>query len=405
MSSSFTKQLGCIMIFTGTEIGAGILALPIITAKLGFIISSIIMLSVWAVMTYTNFLIADISLSMPRGSSFVSISRKYLGLVGSCITWIVFLILMYCISIAYISAASSAFFSLFPFISQTFWAVIFVTFLGFIIITGIIIVDLINRILLAIKLFFLILVCLIFCKDISLQNLLVIPIDLKETLCIAIPIITTSFTAHVIVPSLTEYLNKDAKMLFNVILYGSIIPLILYVFWLSSILGVLPLDGPVSFMESIFNNVDIKSANIGNVLDLLKEKKDTTIAQMSVNIFTDISVMTSYLGVGLALYHFNVDSYRLNRLSKKNSILIGIILTFFIPLLINTFNNNLFITAIGYVGICVAILLLIIPSLIAFVLFKEKYQFHYKINNFPILWIISLLTGISIIIIHFINDF
>ncbi|MDE4994658.1 amino acid transporter, partial [Francisella tularensis subsp. holarctica] len=47
------KILGSIMIIVGTIIGGGILALPIITAKLGVVIGSILILVVWSIMTYT----------------------------------------------------------------------------------------------------------------------------------------------------------------------------------------------------------------------------------------------------------------------------------------------------------------------------------------------------------------
>ena len=77
--NSFTKVFGCIMIIVGTMIGAGILALPIITAKLGFLVGSLLIIIVWTIMTYTAVVISDISCSMPYGSSFKTIAEKYLG--------------------------------------------------------------------------------------------------------------------------------------------------------------------------------------------------------------------------------------------------------------------------------------------------------------------------------------
>ena len=99
---SISKQFGSIMLIIGTEVGAGILALPIITAKLGFITGSFIMVCAWLIMTYTAILIADIAISMPVGTSFASMAKKILGRWGSVIAWIAFLMLMYTISVAYI---------------------------------------------------------------------------------------------------------------------------------------------------------------------------------------------------------------------------------------------------------------------------------------------------------------
>ncbi|MDE4990363.1 amino acid transporter, partial [Francisella tularensis subsp. holarctica] len=78
-SNSKIKILGSIMIIVGTMIGGGILALPIITAKLGCVIGSILIFVVWSIMTYTAVVISDIYCSMPYGSSFKTIAEKYLG--------------------------------------------------------------------------------------------------------------------------------------------------------------------------------------------------------------------------------------------------------------------------------------------------------------------------------------
>ncbi|WP_119343708.1 amino acid permease [Facilibium subflavum] len=399
--NTLTKQLGCMMIVTGTEVGAGILALPIITAKLGFLVSSIVMLAAWCIMTYTALLIADIALTMPKGASFASIAKRTLGKPGAVIAWVSFLLLMYCISVAYISAAASAFNALISSIPQNAWALIFVVVFGAIVVIGTTAVDLINRFLLTTKLIFLVIVCLVFLHYVSPENLIVSPIHLTSTLVIAIPVIITSFTSHIIVPTLTEYLNKDAKALFRVIFYGSLIPLVLYFLWLISVLGVLPLHGKVSFMGSIFNHVQIESANVGDILRALKEKISTSVANISMNVFTDISVMTSYLGVSLSLYHFNIDSYRLNRLNIKVKTLIAVVLTFIIPLLVNLLDPDLFISAIGYVGVCIAVLLLIMPAIIAFKLKQNGQQFHYKINQIPALWVVAFIAGVLIILIRF----
>ena len=404
MNNTLTKQLGCIMIITGTEIGAGILALPIITAKLGFIIGSIVMLLAWFLMTYTALLIADISLSIPEGSSFAAIAKITLGNSGAILTWISFLFLMYCISVAYISAASSAFHILLNNISQNIWSIIFVTILGSIVVIGTTAVDLINRVLLTTKLICLVLVCLFLLKYIDISNLLVKPVELSDTLKLAIPIIVTSFTSHIIVPTLTEYLNKNAKMLFQVIFYGSIIPLFLYLLWLVAVLGGLPLHGEISFMHSIFSYTNVELANVGDILQALNQKITTSAAKISLSIFTDISVITSYLGVSLALYHFNIDSYCLYRLpSTKLKIIIAILLTFIIPLSVNITYPDLFISAISYVGVSIGISLLIMPSIIAYNLSKKKnHVFFYKVSRIRCFWFISLIVGIGIVIINFI---
>lgn len=58
MSSS--KILGSTLIIAGTTIGAGMLALPIASAGLGFSTSLIIMIAMWALMAYTALLMLEL---------------------------------------------------------------------------------------------------------------------------------------------------------------------------------------------------------------------------------------------------------------------------------------------------------------------------------------------------------
>lgn len=323
-----SKQLGCIMIVTGTEIGAGILALPIISAQLGFLMTTVIMLIAWLVMTYTSLLIADICLKMPEGTSFSNMAKRVLGLPGAIVAWLSFVILLYAISIAYISAASSAFNHIISSIPEHAWSLIFVCVFAAFVVMGVKAVDWVNRLLLTIKLVFLVIVCVFLLGIINPSNLLVEPVSLG-VLVVALPVIVTSFTSHVIVPTLTDYLHKDAKVIFRVLIIGSLIPLFLYFLWLAAVLGVLPLTGPISFMSTVFDHKPIDSANVGDILAALQSKIHMPFINISVNIFTDISVMTSYLSVSLALYHFNVDSYKLHRLSLQFRTLIATLLNLY----------------------------------------------------------------------------
>ena len=157
--NSSIKIFGSIMIIVGTMIGAGILALPIITAKLGFVLSTAIIIIVWSIMTYTALVISDVSCSMPYGSSFKSIAEKYLGRVGGVIATISFLILMYCISTAYISAAASSLKITFPIFGEKTWSLLFVLIFGGIVAFGTRIVDYANRFFIILKIMVLVLLC------------------------------------------------------------------------------------------------------------------------------------------------------------------------------------------------------------------------------------------------------
>lgn len=397
-SVPISKQFGSVMIIIGTEVGAGILALPIISAKLGFITGSIVMVLAWFIMTYTAILIADIAISLPNGTSFATMAKSILGRPGAVVAWITFLMLMYTISVAYISAAGSIFNHLLSFISERVWDIIFVIVFASIVVAGTRTVDILNSILLSIKLAFLLVTCVALLSLVELPNLFYAPVDLS-VLLIAIPVMVTSYTSHIVVPLLTDYLSKDPKVIFRVIMIGSTIPLILYFLWLAAVLGVLPLTGEVSFMNTVFQHQSETTANIGNVLNALHNKIHEGYIVASVDVFVNIAVMTSYLGVSLSLYHFNVDSYNLTRFKPVIKTAFACLLTFLLPLIIVEINSNLFVSALGYVGLCVAVLLIILPACMAIQLSRKNHKYNYKITTKPYIWYICMISGISIILI------
>ncbi len=394
--NSISKQIGATFLITGTVIGAGVLALPIVTAQLGFLFATAIMLFSWLVMTFTALLIADLSISMPVGTSFAHMAKKILGPIGAVISWVSFVFLMYSISVAYISAASSAFSTLLLNLAQQWVAIIFVVVFGLVVIVGTRYVDWVNRLLIVSKIIILVLVFIFFIPSIQAANLFQLPEHTGTAFALAFPVVITSFTSHIIVPTLSDYMHKDKKALARVIVWGSTIPLVLYIGWLISILGILPLHGAISFDHGVLNHA---SPNVGDVLNALNHILHTGITHALLNAFSIIAVVTSYLSVSLALYHFNVDSYRLHRLNSTNRILAATILTFILPLVINLVDPNLFLAAIGYVGVSVAILVVLLPVIMIMRQTYVNQPLNYQVSQSRVLWAISFFAGALAIIL------
>lgn len=164
-----------------------------------------------------------------------------------------------------------------------------------------------------------------------------------------------------------------------------------------TILGVLPLHGPVSFMGSIFDHIPVGKANIDNILTTIGNKIHTPVTDAVLHIFTYVAIMTSFLSVNLSLFHFNMDTYKLHKLKTITGYSIAAILTFAIPLIINQMDPNIFIYAMTCVGLSIAVLLMIMPGLMAFRMNSLGESFNYKISSYKVLWIISILSGIIVL--------
>ena len=73
------KQLGAIMLISGTCIGSGIIALPMILAKLGIIPSILLMIVIWSLMYYTSLINLELNLQAGRGLPLAALAEKFAG--------------------------------------------------------------------------------------------------------------------------------------------------------------------------------------------------------------------------------------------------------------------------------------------------------------------------------------
>src|SRR3990167_1825985 len=85
------KLIGSILLIVGTSIGAGMLALPIATAELGFLGSLILLFVCWFIMTSGAFLLLEANLWLPQNSNIISMARVTIGPIGQIIAWIAYL--------------------------------------------------------------------------------------------------------------------------------------------------------------------------------------------------------------------------------------------------------------------------------------------------------------------------
>lgn len=399
--ASINRQIGAIFMIIGTEIGAGILALPLLVAHFGFVPGSFILFCVWALMTYTTFGIAEIALSNKPGTSFIGMGKNTFGKFGKFMLWFSSLLILYPILVAYISAAGSNFSAVFK-IPEYIASILFVIILGVFVIIGTKETDWVNRLLLITKIILLVSVCSVLIIKSNPHYLFYIRDFSHNSFLIAIPIFVTTCVGQVIVPSINIYLNSDAKALKRVIWIGCTIPIILYLLWMAAITGNIPPLGNNSLEELMKMGT---KANIGDLLKILQFNVHNNIFIIPVYTFTSISVATSFLVVSLSLKDLLIDALRLpeNRSLKRELLLV--FLVFIMPLLIVITFKKLFLKALGIVGLALAILLIISPTLMLIQMKNKKHKFNYNFlsNNFLNYFVCAL--GYIIILIELYDIF
>ena len=353
------KLIGGILLIVGTTIGGGMLALPIATSQIGFVNSSLLLFGCWFVMTVSALLILEVNLWFPRESNLISMARATLGVGGQITAWIVYLLLLYSLLAAYIAGGGDFFRTLLMMLHINLQggvaSVLFAVLLGYIVYRGIRSIDLVNRVLMFIKLgTFVLLVALVFSH--------VLPDNLSgghiEYLSASITVAMTSFGFATIVPSLRVYFQDDVAKLRFAIFVGSLIPLVCYILWDITIMGVIPREGDNGLIAMLHSGRST-SEFVNELSDLLQRDTITVFAR----IFTSVCLATSFLGVALCLSDFIADGLQLEKTGKNKLIIHGA--TFLPPLLIVLFYPGIFISALSYAGIYCVILLILLPAMMA----------------------------------------
>lgn len=385
------KQLGGILLITGNAIGGGMLALPLATAQAGFVNSSLFLIACWGIMLAGGLLILEVNLWFPPNSHLISMARATLGITGEIIAWLCYLLLLYALLAAYIAGGSDFLQGIFQKIhihfSPNITTILFVLILGPIVYKGMHSVDLMNRILMGGKLFIFCLLVLFLLPFISTKlltegNIHYLPKSLT--------IIITSFGFAAIIPSLRSYFQSNVKQLRQVIIVGSLIPLICYIFWNGAIMGVIPINKLLIIAKS-----SQSTSLLANTLSHLLNKDNITLLTW---IFTSICLATSFLGVGISLSDFLMDGLSFSH-SKKNKIIVYL-LTFFPPLIIVLFYPASFMLALNYAGIWCASLLALLPALMAWSgRYNQQIQAPYQVIGGKNLLSLLILSS-SIIIAH-----
>lgn len=352
-----SRLIGGILLVAGTSIGAGMLAIPVITSFAGFAPSFALLAFVWLFLFATSWLLLDVNLACPGEPNFISMVGRNLGALGKAICWVTYLLLLYSLTAAYIAGSSPIFLKAIHFLTgwtAPSWFGPFPLFLlfGVFVYLGTRSVDRVNRLLMAgliLAYFFLI----AFLPP-HIQPALLLHSDIPA-IWVAIPVIFTSYGFHIIIPTLTTYLNHNVKQLRLSIFVGSLIPFIVYVIWELLILGTVPLMGENSLV-SAWTKGETAAAPLLLILQ-------SSWVSAAANAFSFFAIITSFLGVSLSLSDFLADGLKMHRFTWGREF--ACLLTFLPPLLFVYAYPRGFILALQYAGLFVAILLCIFPALMA----------------------------------------
>lgn len=338
MQNKTTEILKGILLITGTSIGGGMLALPVLTSLAGFLPSLVVYLLCWLFMAGSGLLLLEVCCWMDSESNIVSMARRTLGKPGKWAAWMLYLFLFYCLTIAYIVGCGQLVSDLFQSsVSVCQGCIIFVLLFAPWVYAGARMVGRINGpLMLGLGVSYL---AFVFIGYEHIKPELLAYRD-WSFIPLALPIAFTAFAYQGIIPTLVTYMHRDVKAIRTAIIVGSFIPFIIYGIWQGLILGIVPTFGPDSLQVALQNG--------HNAVEPLKYSIDSPHVYIIGRFFAFFALVTSFLGVTLALTDFLSDGLGIKK--TRWGMLFLCLITFIPPSIVAFINPGIFLVALDYAG-------------------------------------------------------
>ena len=349
-----------VILVAGGAVGAGMFALPLVSAGAWFCWA---VLGLLIVSTFTYLaakLLIDVNVNYPVGTSFDTLVRTNLGNSWATINNMSIAFIMFILMYAYITAGAGILEKSLasatgeniklprPLLSFLFASVV-ALFIWF----GTSMVSRVSTLLM-------VAMCVTFTTANSgLLTSFELSVLFNGTtgemvyLWSALPVFVTAFACAGLVPSLSSHYDNQSRKIALSILLGLLLALLVYVVWLASTLG--------NISRTEFIIVADNGGGLSALVAMLQSHADNSLISSSLVWFSHFAVITSFLSIGLGLAHFLVDKFTLGSSSMGRAKSVGI--AFVPPFIASVFSPYGFVTAIAYAGVFVAFSFFIIPAL------------------------------------------
>lgn len=364
------RVFGSTLIIAGTAVGAGMLAMPLTSAQMGFGMTFALLFFLWVLLTFTALLYAEVHQYSPYDTGIAGLTERYFGLTGKLVTNFVLLFFMYAVLTAYITGSGDLLFSfipdslnLAPEKAQKIASLSFAILFGIIVTIGIALSDITNRLFFALKVIsFIILLYLLFGKF-SVSNLQYKPTNNLLFLS-ALPIFFMTFGFHICTPTINEYLKGDNRKLRMACFFGSTGIFIIYIIWQMATHGVLKQSELIAILN--------ETPNLNGLIQAFEVTTGSKTISEIVRIFSLFALTTSYIGVSLGLSNAVKDLLSHFNMSKNNT-LVGAV-TFIPPIIVGFTYPNIFLSAFSFAGVIFAFIGVILPVLLVYKARKQNPQ-------------------------------
>ena len=390
------KTLGSALIVAGTTIGAGMLAMPITSAEMGFGYTLLLLFILWALLSYSALLFVEVYQKAERkDAGIATLAEQHFGMVGRVLATLSLVIFMYAILTVYSLGGGdlfAPFLTIFGEHASTAAIIGFVVILAISVTIGTNAVDGFTRLLFLIKLVAFALVLFLMLPKVTAENLGALPLNYFLIIS-ASPVFFTSFGFHVVIPSINNYLDGDIRRLRIAIIGGTTIPLVAYIVWQMATHGV--------FEQSQFVQIIRNDPTLNGLVNATYKATGSDLISGAVRTFSTLALITSFLGVSLALVDCLDDLLKRVRITANRFTLS--LLTFVPTLLFALFYRD-FLAVLTYAGQMFTFYGLVLPVGMAWMLRRKYPDLPYRVIGGNIGLLVALVLGLLIINVPFLID-
>lgn len=351
---------GCIV--AGSTIGAGMLGLPMAVGNLGFTMSCVLLVFMWALALYSGLLLVEVDMQVGPGLNFNKMVKKVLGWPGQVVAVLSLGFLLYALLVAYITGMGSILSDTYHFADYgagtSMCSTVFAVIMAVIVFCGT------KTILRFNNLFFIVMVCAMsfaffsLSSTVNVDNLLAVAPN-YDYLLGSLPILFAAYGYHFCIPSTCKIVEGNKNVLYWAIIGGTMVPLICYTLWLFLALGSVPM----SQIAAMNGNVDSLIVAIA---------QDSVFIKAVLSVFASFALVTSFFGVSLSLY--DLASETLNLGESQLDRVLATIAVFLPPIVASHLSPGSFIAALAHAGIGFAVLCLCLPCAMSWKLRNERKQ-------------------------------
>jgi len=274
----------------GMIIGAGILGIPFVVAKSGFLTGVIDIVVIGMAIVFMNLFIGEISLRTKRPHQLTGYAEKYIGKKGKIVMTILFVLGVYGAMSAYIIKIGEFLSEMISisFFSPLVCSIIFFVFGSVLVYLGLKAIEE-SELYMVFFILAIVVVLLIFSfSSIKIDNLT--GFDYKK-LFLPFGVVLFAYMGTAAIPEIREELRNNERLMKKAIIIGSVIPMVVYLLFAFIVVGVsgsLTTDGAIIGLKNF----------LGHWILLVGF------------IFGILTMSTSFLANGLALrdmYRFDFD--------------------------------------------------------------------------------------------------